>query len=65
MLDKRVEFRYIPHTYFRINDLDVHYVGEINHKYNETIIEGDINSNRFIIWYVFGEEVIGFCTVGY
>lgn len=65
MLDKRVEFRSIPHTYFKINDKDVHYVGEINHTFNETIIEGDVNSDRFIIWYIFGEEIVGFCTVGY
>jgi hypothetical protein len=30
MLDKRVEFRYIPHTYLKINDKHVHFVGERN-----------------------------------
>jgi len=30
MLDKRVEFRYIPHTYLNINDKPVHFVGERN-----------------------------------
>lgn len=65
MLDKRVEFRYIPHTYFKVNDKPVHFVGERGHKYTETIIDGDTKSGRFIIWYVLGEEVVGFCTVGY
>ena len=65
MLDKRVEFRYIPHTYMKINDIDVHYIGEVPNKYNETIIEGDVNKNRFIVWYIYGEEIVGFCTVGY
>ena len=65
MLDKRVEFRYIPHLYLNINDIPVHFVGETNQKYIETIIEGDVNTNKFIVWYVQGEEVVGFCTVGY
>jgi hypothetical protein len=65
MLDKRVEFRYIPHTYLLINDIPIHFVGETNHKHSEIILDGDINSGRFIMWYVYGEEIIGFCTVGY
>jgi hypothetical protein len=65
MLDKRVEFRYIPHTYMNINDTPIHFVGEKNQKFNETIIEGDPNKDRFIIWYIHGDEVVGFCTVGY
>jgi len=65
MLDKKVEFRYIPHTYLTINDKPIHFVGERGHKYSETIIDGKPESGRFIVWYVLGEEVIGFCTVGY
>lgn len=65
MLDKRVEFRYIPHYYVNINDIPIHFVGEPNQNFVETIVEGDVASNKFIIWYVFGTEVIGFVTVGY
>jgi len=65
MLDKRVEFRFIPHTYLNVNDKPVHFVGEKGQRFNETIIDGDPKSGRFIIWYVFGEEVVGFATVGY
>lgn len=65
MLDKRVEFRYIPHYYMNINDTPIHFIGETNQLFRETIIEGDVKSNKFIIWYVFGEEVVGFVTVGY
>lgn len=65
MLDKRVEFRYIPHNYMLINDIPFHFVGETNHKHSEIILDGDVNSGRFIMWYVYGEEIIGFCTVGY
>jgi len=65
MLDKRVEFRYIPHFYMNINEKHVHFVGERGHKHSEFIVDGDPNSGRFIIWYIWGEEIIGFCTVGY
>jgi len=65
MLDKRVEFRYIPHAFFTINEKPIHFVGERGQRYSETIIDGDPNSGRFIIWYILGEEVVGFCTVGY
>lgn len=65
MLDKRVEFRHIPHYYVSVNDIPVHFVGELNHDYIETIVEGDHRDNKFIVWYINGEEVIGFLTVGY
>ena len=65
MLDKQCEFRYIPHHYLNIDDTPIHYVGELNHKFIETIVEGDVSKKKFIVWYVFGEEVVGFCTVGY
>lgn len=64
-LEKRIEFRAIPHYYMNINEVPVHFVGEKNQKYSETIIEGDMNSKRFIVWYIWGEEVVGFLTVGY
>jgi hypothetical protein len=28
MLDKKVEFRYIPHSYICIKDVPIHFVGE-------------------------------------
>jgi len=65
MMDKRTEFRYIPHTYLNINNTPIHFVGERKHKFSEQIVEGDVKSGRFIIWYVYGEEIVGFVTVGY
>ena len=65
MLDKRVEFRYIPHTYMTINDKAIHFVGERGQKFSEVVIDGDESTGRFVIWYVYGEEVVGFVTVGY
>lgn len=29
------------------------------------VIDGDETSGRFVIWYIYGEEVVGFVTVGY
>ena len=65
MMDKRVEFRYIPHNYIKLNGKPLHFVGEPMMHYSETIIEGDINSGKYIVWYVWGEEIVGFLTVGY
>ena len=64
-LDKRVEFRYIPHYHFNVNDKQVHFVGEINQRFSEIIIDGDIRSDKFVIYYIFGEEIVGFLTFGY
>lgn len=65
MLNKRVEFRYIPHTFIKINDKPMHFVGEKSQRFSEIILDGEVNSGRFIVWYVAGEEVVGFLTVGY
>lgn len=64
-MNKRVEFRHIPHTHFTINEKPVHFIGEIGQKYSEICIEGDINSDKFIIYYCWGEEVVGVLTFGY
>ena len=64
-LDKRIEFRYIPHHHFNINDKQVHFVGEVGHNYTEIIINGDLKSDKFVIFYLFGDEIIGFLTFGY
>jgi hypothetical protein len=65
MLDKEVEFRCIPHKYINIDDIPIHFIGDVNQIYVETIVEGDVENNKFIVWYIYGEEVIGFCTIGY
>lgn len=64
-LDKRIEYRAIPHYHMTVNEVPIHFVGEKDQNHSEVIIEGDINSDRFIMWYVWGEEIVGFCTVGY
>ena len=64
-LEKRLEYRAIPHYHMTVNGVPLHFVGEKNHKCSEVIVEGDLNSDKFIVWYIWGEEVIGFLTVGY
>lgn len=64
-LEKRVEYRAIPHYYMNINEIPIHFVGEKKQRYTELIVEGEPESNRFIIWYIWGEEIVGFMTVGY
>lgn len=65
MMDKLIEYRAIPQKYLLIDDIPIHFSGEYRHSFVETIIEGSVEKNKFIVWYVMGEEVIGFCTVGY
>lgn len=65
VMDKRIEFRYIPHYYFNINEKQFHFVGELNHKYSEIVVNGNLNSDKFIIYYILGDEVVGFLTYGY
>lgn len=65
MLDKRIVMNYIPHTYLRINGVPIHYIGERNNRSTEVIMEGDPKKDKFILYYIYGEEVIGFATVGY
>ena len=65
MLDKKVEYRVLPHVYMNIDGKPIHFVGERNHAITEVIVEGDQQKGKYIVWYVYGEEVIGFMTVGY
>lgn len=65
MLDKRVEFKYIPMTSLRIGDKQMYYVGERISAFTEVIIEGDVEKRKFVAYYVYGNEVIGFLTCGY
>jgi len=64
-LERRVEYRAIPHSYMTINETPIHFVGEKDQRYSEIVVEGDMNADKFIVWYIWGEEVVGFLTVGY
>lgn len=65
MLDKRVEFRYIPMTSLNIGGVPMYFVGERNQAFHEVIIDGDVENNKYVVFFVYGKEVAGFLTVGY
>lgn len=65
MMDKRVEFKYFPLTYMKIADNPIYFVGERNQAFHEVIINGSVEDRKFIAFFVYGNEVIGFVTCGY
>lgn len=65
MLDKRVEFRYIPMTSLKIGDTPIYFVGERDQAFHEIIVNGDVEKNKYVVFFVYGKEVAGFMTVGY
>lgn len=65
MLDKRVEFRQIPMTNLTIGNTPIYHVGERNGPFTEVIISGDVESDKFVAFYVYGDEIVSFVTVGF
>lgn len=65
MLDKRCEFRYLPMYNLTIGDTKIFYVGERNTPFTEIIVSGDVNSGKYVVFYVYGDEICSFVTVGY
>jgi hypothetical protein len=65
MLDKRVEFRYMPFTSMKIGTTPVYFVGEKQQGFHEVIINGSVKDRKFVAYYIYGNEVVGFVTVGY
>lgn len=65
MLDKRCEFRYIPLTNLTIGETPIYFIGERNQPFTEVITSGDVDSGKFVAFYVYGDEIVGFVTVGY
>ena len=37
----------------------------MDQRFSEIIVEGDIRSDKFVVYYIFGEEIVGFLTFGY
>lgn len=65
MMDKRIEFKYIPMTSMNFNGTPIYYVGERNPAYHEVIINGSVEDNKFVAYFVYGQEIVGFLTVGF
>lgn len=65
MLYKEVKFEYIPLTRLTIGNKEIYYYGERDNVYDEILVDGDINSNKFVVYYLRGDVVCGFLTFGY
>lgn len=65
MLDKRIEFKYIPITNLTIGDTKCFFVGERGQPFTEIITSGDPASGKFVTFFCYGDEVCGILTVGY
>src|SRR5438105_12566805 len=65
MLDKRVEFRYFPFASMKINNTPIYFVGERCQAFHEIIINGSVEDRKFVAYFVYGNEIVGFVTCGY
>lgn len=65
MMDKQVEFRYIPMQPLTIGDKKLYFVGEYRQPISEVIFRGRPESGKFVAFFCFGDEVCGFLTCGY
>jgi len=65
MLDKKVEFRYIPTTALTIGDKKLYFVGEREQPITGLIMRGSFTDEKWVAFFVFGDEICGFLTCGY
>lgn len=67
MLDKRLRFQVLNQYNLSMGeDKPIFYIGEKCSPYHEMIFEGDPEKDdRFIIYYVYGDEITGILTFGY
>ena len=65
MLNKEVKFQYLPLQRLTIGDKEMYFYGERNNAYEDVIIEGDINSDKFVVYYIRNNVVCGILTFGY
>lgn len=52
MLHKTIKFEYLPLQRMTIGDKELYYYGERMNHFDDIIIEGDINSDKFICYYL-------------
>ena len=65
MLDKEVDFKYIPFSSLKIGEKKIYVVGEREQPITDVILSGDPNSGKFVAFFVYGDEICGFLTCGY
>ncbi len=65
MMDKRVEFKYLPMSSLKIGETPVYFIGERNNPFHEVIINGSVEDKKFVAFFVYGNEITGIMTCGY
>ena len=65
MLDKEVDFKYIPVTNLKLGKHQLYFVGEREQYYTEIITYRDLYSDKWVAYFIFGDEICGFMTCGY
>lgn len=65
MLDKQVEFRYLPMTSLTIGEKNLYFVGEREQPITGVIFKGRPGSDKWVAFFTFGDEICGFLTCGY
>jgi len=65
MLDKQVQFRYIPMTPLTIGQKNLYFIGEKEQPFTDVIWHGKPGDDKWVAFFVFGDEICGFLTCGY
>ena len=66
MLDKEIEFRYLPMTPLTIGDQKLYFVGEREQPLTSVIFNGQPGEDeKWVAFFVYGDEICGFLTCGY
>jgi len=65
MLDKRIDFRYIPVANLKIGEKQVYFVGERGQPFTEVLYSGKVTDDKWVCFYVYKDEIVGFVTCGY
>ena len=65
MINKEVKMEYIPLTRLTIGDKEWYFYGERNQNHDSYHIEGDLDDDKFIVYYFRNGIICGFLTFGY
>ena len=65
MLDKEVNFSYMPMTWIEMPESDIYYVGEWDVIYDEIIVDGNVDEGKFVVYLCKFDEIMGFMTFGF
>ena len=52
-------------TSLTIGDKKIYHIGEREQPINEIIMNGTLESGKFVAFFVYGDEICGFLTCGY